>query len=117
MGAIGGYTGSVNSYSLAAAEVIVPHVLGFDFDTVQDESTSLAVIAEKTDLLVCFGGLPLKNARCSMEGKGATLSGAGCRGAEPEAATSSTCLLSRTTSHLSLLLIGYPSGPTPTLLS
>ncbi|MEY2908147.1 MAG: hypothetical protein RLZZ602_670, partial [Pseudomonadota bacterium] len=30
LNSLGGYTGSVNTYSAAAAEVIVPHVLGFN---------------------------------------------------------------------------------------
>lgn len=70
MSAIGGYTRSVNSYSLAAAEVIVPHVVGHRYGDVQLGSTSLNVVAESTDLMVCFGGIPLKNAQVQNGGQG-----------------------------------------------
>lgn len=70
MSTIGGYSRSVNSYSLAAAEVIVPHVLGYRYGDVQLASTSLNVVAEETDLLVCFGGIPLKNAQVQNGGQG-----------------------------------------------
>ncbi len=70
MNLFGGFTGSVNSYSFAAAEVAVPHLLGslgFIFKT----HTGWPVIAEHSDLVVCFGGLPLKNAQISPGGVGA----------------------------------------------
>lgn len=70
MSAIGGYTRSVNSYSLAAAEVIVPHVVGHRYGDIQLGSTSLNVVAESTDLMVCFGGIPLKNAQVQNGGQG-----------------------------------------------
>ena len=43
---IGGFTRSVGSYSLAAAEAIVPHVLG-NFHKLLDQSTELAVDCRK----------------------------------------------------------------------
>ena len=70
MSAAGGYTRSVNTYSLAAAEVIVPYVLGHSYDWVQSESTSLPVVAESTELFVAFGGVPLKNAQVQAGGQG-----------------------------------------------
>ncbi len=70
MNAIGGYTRSVNTYSLAAAEVIVPHVVGHSYDWVQREATSLGVVARHTQLLVTFGGIPLKNAQIQSGGQG-----------------------------------------------
>jgi biotin/methionine sulfoxide reductase len=57
---LGGYTSKRNSYSLGAAEVILPHVFGDDWEAIT-RSTSWAEVAEQTELLVCFGGLPLKN--------------------------------------------------------
>ncbi|MCB9947290.1 MAG: molybdopterin-dependent oxidoreductase [Rhodospirillaceae bacterium] len=70
MNLIGGYTRSVNTYSHAAAEVIVPHVLGLRFEEMQVAQTSWPVIAEATRLMICFGGVPLKNAQISSGGIG-----------------------------------------------
>ncbi len=67
---IGGYVRSVNTYSLAAAEVIIPHVLGCSFDDVQAAHTSLDVIADHTDLFVGFGGVPAKNSQVQYGGQG-----------------------------------------------
>lgn len=57
---LGGYTRSVNSYSLGATGVIMPRVVGTHWKLFA-RSTSWDVIAEHTDLLVCFGGVPVKN--------------------------------------------------------
>lgn len=67
---IGGYTKSVNSYSLAAAEVIVPHVVGHSWDEVQDMHTSWPIIAETTDTFIAFGGVPWKNSQVQYGGQG-----------------------------------------------
>ncbi|MDU8928718.1 molybdopterin guanine dinucleotide-containing S/N-oxide reductase [Alisedimentitalea sp. MJ-SS2] len=66
---IGGYTKSVNTYSFAAAEVVVPHVLG-DFRAYVDRYTSWQSIAENAELFVAFGGVPLKNGQISQGGLG-----------------------------------------------
>ncbi len=70
MNAIGGYTRSVNTYSYAAAEAIVPHVLGHGYAHVQREATSLPLLARHTRLLVTFGGIPHKNAQVQSGGQG-----------------------------------------------
>lgn len=57
---LGGYTSSRHSYSLGATGVIMPRVVG-THDDLFKRSTDWAVITEHTDLLVCFGGLALKN--------------------------------------------------------
>ncbi|OFJ55358.1 molybdopterin oxidoreductase [Mycolicibacterium grossiae] len=57
---LGGYTSSRHSYSLGATGVIMPRVVG-THDDLFKRSTDWNVIAEHTDLLVCFGGLGLKN--------------------------------------------------------
>ncbi len=66
---IGGYTKSVNTYSFAAAEVIVPHVLGSYRDYVY-AATSWQSIKDHTDLFVAFGGVPLKNGQIGQGGIG-----------------------------------------------
>ena len=57
---LGGYTFSRHSYSLGATGVIMPRVVG-THDDLFKRSTAWEVIVEHTDLLVCFGGLALKN--------------------------------------------------------
>lgn len=66
----GGYTSKVDTYSHAAAEVLVPHVLGMTYAEVQERHTSWPVIVEHTDLIVTFGGIPLKNAQVQSGGHG-----------------------------------------------
>ncbi|WP_137700647.1 molybdopterin guanine dinucleotide-containing S/N-oxide reductase [Marimonas lutisalis] len=73
---IGGYTKSVNTYSFAAAEVVVPHVLG-DFRAFLDRMTAWESIAEACDLFVAFGGVPLKNGQITQGGTGAHVQKAG----------------------------------------
>jgi biotin/methionine sulfoxide reductase len=70
MATIGGSTTKVNTYSLAAAEVIVPHVLGHSYDDIQDAHTSWPVIVRNTKLFVAFGGLPWKNSQIQSGGQG-----------------------------------------------
>jgi len=67
---IGGFSYSVNTYSYAAAEVIVPHVIG-DFLGHLERATSWEVLAESCDLFVAFGGLPLSNGQIGQGGTGA----------------------------------------------
>ncbi len=65
---IGGCSVSKNTYSLAAGEVIVPHVLGSAKYIY--EATSWQSIIDNTELLVAFGGLPLKNSHIGQGGVG-----------------------------------------------
>lgn len=60
LNALGGYTRSVHSYSLGATGVIMPRVVGTHWKLFA-RSTSWKIIAENTDLMVCFGGVPIKN--------------------------------------------------------
>ena len=66
---IGGYTRSKFTYSFAAAEAMVPHILG-SFRTPFDTSTSWGSILNNTELFVCFGGIPLKNGQIAQGGTG-----------------------------------------------
>lgn len=66
---LGGFTSSVNTYSYAAAEVIVPHVMGSFYDLLA-ECTGWDSIAEACELFVAFGGVPLKNGQISQGGTG-----------------------------------------------
>jgi biotin/methionine sulfoxide reductase len=64
---LGGYVGSVNTYSYAAGEVILPRIAG-TFDGLLSHATAWSVIAAHTDLFVTFGGIPLKNTAVSPGG-------------------------------------------------
>lgn len=64
---LGGYTGSVNSYSTGAASVILPHVVGMHGGLIS-RATAWPVVVEHAELIVCFGGIPLKNSSVSLGG-------------------------------------------------
>ena len=66
---IGGYTRSVNTYSFAAGEVIVPHVLGNLYGFLA-YATSWPSMIGNTKLLVAFGGIPVKNGQINAGGVG-----------------------------------------------
>ncbi len=70
MSCIGGHTTKVDTYSTAAASTIVPHVVGTPWWTLQANSTSWPVIADHTELVVAFGGIPLKNSQAQHGGQG-----------------------------------------------
>jgi len=65
----GGHAYSVNTYSAAAAEVIVPHVMG-NFWEMTNQMSTWDVIAEHTQLILAFGGLALKNSQVHGGGFG-----------------------------------------------
>lgn len=65
----GGYVRHTESYSLGAAHVIMPHIVGSMADMMADHST-WDVLADHTRLFVCFGGVPAKNAQSSPGGAG-----------------------------------------------
>ncbi len=73
---IGGFTSSVFTYSFAAAEAMIPHVLG-DFREFLNTTTSWESIAGNTDLMVAFGGVPVKNGQIESGGLGAHIQRAG----------------------------------------
>ncbi|MFT7473677.1 MAG: biotin/methionine sulfoxide reductase [Verrucomicrobiales bacterium] len=65
---IGGFVGSVGTYSHGAAEVVAPRVLGIDFQAFLRVAPPLSDIAEHSDLLVSFGGFPASNTQISSGG-------------------------------------------------
>ncbi|MBP2549279.1 biotin/methionine sulfoxide reductase [Neorhizobium galegae] len=56
----GGYVSSVTSYSSAAAQVIVPHIMG-DYEGLTKHNVSWDQIADHSDIVLAFGGMALKN--------------------------------------------------------
>ncbi len=65
----GGYVSSFGSYSTAAAQAIMPHVLGMNFlKLLYANQNQWSMIAEHTQTLVMFGGINRKNSQVSMGG-------------------------------------------------
>ncbi|MBL4646525.1 MAG: molybdopterin-dependent oxidoreductase, partial [Rhizobiales bacterium] len=69
MNLFGGCTVSRNSYSYAAAEVILPHVVG-SLPKLLLEHTSWKSITEGAKLVVAFGGMALRNGQVNSGGTG-----------------------------------------------
>ena len=76
----GGFTSSVFTYSFAAAEAMVPHILG-SFREFLNSNTSWRSIAKGGALVVAFGGIPLKNGQIDSGGLGAHVQRGGMRAA------------------------------------
>ena len=58
---IGGFVRSEGNYSYNAALVAMPHYVGGSYRQHVVEATRWTVIAEHSDLVVLFGGLPMRN--------------------------------------------------------
>ncbi|EHS49719.1 molybdopterin dinucleotide-binding region [Rhizobium sp. PDO1-076] len=63
----GGSVRSVQTYSYAAGEVILPHVIG-SLDGLVSGQTPWSQIVGHAELIVMFGGTPLRNARVNAGG-------------------------------------------------
>jgi biotin/methionine sulfoxide reductase len=70
LNSIGGYTSSVDDYSIAAGHVVTPHVWGLSFDDYMDQQPHFVEISEHTELVVAFGGMPIKNSQVHYGGQG-----------------------------------------------
>lgn len=66
---IGGYTRSKDTYSFAAAEVLMPHVLGGCREFIYPGNSWQSMI-DNTELIVAFGGMPIKNGQIGQGGCG-----------------------------------------------
>ncbi len=69
MNRFGGFTGQLHNYSYAAALAVLPHILG-SAESAQGPVSDWDGILAKTRLIVCFGGMPLKNAQVDSGGGG-----------------------------------------------
>jgi biotin/methionine sulfoxide reductase len=65
--AVGGYVRSVGSYSAAAAETVLRHVLG-PSDVVSKGTVTWDQVATHTDTVLAFGGMNLKNSATGAGG-------------------------------------------------
>lgn len=66
---IGGYTGQVHTYSIAAGYAILPHVIG-EAGIAMSGATAWSSIARDCELFVAFGGVPAKNLQVASGGLG-----------------------------------------------
>ncbi len=66
----GGYTESDKTYSAAAGEVLLPHILGHDLYTLFMHTTPWREVMAHGELVVCFGGINPKNLQVVMGGPG-----------------------------------------------
>ena len=64
----GGFSSSYQSYSYAAAQTILPHIIGLDLYSTLEEHTSWNELAKECELIVMFGGMNLKNSKVSAGG-------------------------------------------------
>jgi biotin/methionine sulfoxide reductase len=67
----GGYTYSVASYSTAAAQAIMPHVLGISFLELVFQAPTTEDIVKHTRTMLLFGGAAMKNTQVNAGGLGA----------------------------------------------
>jgi biotin/methionine sulfoxide reductase len=82
----GGYVRHVDSYSLGAARVVMPHIVA-SMDELMLQHHAWSVVEQHTRLIVCFGGIPAKNAQIAPGGASehrvrpalAALARSGCR--------------------------------------
>ena len=65
---IGGYVSHRNTYSHAAAEVILPRVVGLPNEDCLDEATSWPLILDNCTLLLAFGGISPRTAQIEPGG-------------------------------------------------
>lgn len=63
----GGYTASTNTYSSAAGERILPHILG-PLSPLHRQHTHFSELARECQLFVAIGGLPLRNSQVNGGG-------------------------------------------------
>ncbi|BBK36254.1 biotin sulfoxide reductase [Allostella sp. ATCC 35155] len=67
LGLFGGYTGHVNTYSIAAGPVILRHVFGSE-DACNGGGTTLDTVAEHSEIVVVFGALSPRTAQTEAGG-------------------------------------------------
>ncbi|MFT5181908.1 MAG: biotin/methionine sulfoxide reductase [Alphaproteobacteria bacterium] len=74
LGTVGGFTTQVHTYSIAAGYAILPYVLG-SAQAAMAEATTWDSIVENSELVVAFGGIPMKNTQVSSGGPGQHVAG------------------------------------------
>jgi biotin/methionine sulfoxide reductase len=70
LGLGGGFTAQVTNYSYGAGMTLIPHIMGGN-EVIQGPVTDWAAITKHAKLMLCLGGLPLKNGLVTSGGGGA----------------------------------------------
>lgn len=65
---IGGFTYSVQNYSFASAQVILPRIIGMDASKIMLQAPTIEDICQHTKLIVSFGGISMKNTQINQGG-------------------------------------------------
>ncbi len=65
---MGGCTYSVQNYSFATAQVILPRIIGMDATAIMLQAPTIEDICRHTRLMVCFGGISMKNTQINQGG-------------------------------------------------
>ena len=66
----GGFSSSFQSYSYAAAQTLLPHIIGADLYSTLEDHTTWNALSSDCELVLMFGGMPLKNSKVSAGGVG-----------------------------------------------
>lgn len=66
---VGGFTGQVHTYSIAAGYAILPYILG-SAQAAMAEATTWDSIVDNSQLFIAFGGIPMKNTQVTSGGPG-----------------------------------------------
>ena len=66
----GGYTYSVQNYSFATAQIILPRIIGMDATSIMLQAPTIEDICHHSSLMVCFGGISMKNTQINQGGIG-----------------------------------------------
>jgi biotin/methionine sulfoxide reductase len=69
MNLFGGFTGQLHNYSYAAALAVLPHILG-SAEASQGPVSDWDGLLRESKFILCFGGMPLKNAQVDSGGGG-----------------------------------------------
>jgi len=64
----GGCTYSVQNYSFATAQIIIPRIIGMSARQVMLQAPTINDICDNTKLMVCFGGISMKNTQINQGG-------------------------------------------------
>lgn len=64
---LGGYVRHVDTYSLGAGRAVMPHIVG-SMDELFQNHHDWQTLADHTKLMVCFGGIPIKNTQVGSGG-------------------------------------------------
>lgn len=76
--ALGGFVASRNTYSFGTAESLMP-MIAASLYTLMGEADGWQTLADHTDVMLCFGGLPTKNSQIESSGAGRHLAADGIR--------------------------------------